>query len=251
MTEDVSPVTVAVAEPGVLRVQIDAPPVNALGPVVRSGLLAATARAGGTDVKVVVLTGNQRCFSAGGDLREFASVTDETGSRAVHAGYLELYQEWRGIPVPTIAAVRGYALGGALELALSCDLRIAADDAWFQASAVHMGLVESAHSLPSVVGAPFAAEMLFSARRVGAAEAAEHCLVNRVSDDLDADVDLLAAAIAAHPRAALVATKTTLAVSGYPGRQEALPHATSLWRQLRTGADHRTALADQRRSPHS
>ena len=138
---------------------------------------------------MAVLTGNAHCFSAGGDIRELASLDDAEMARHVHADYLELYRSWYTVPVPTIAAIRGYALGGALELALSCDLRYATEESFFAASGVKMGLVESAHSLPTVVHDTTAAEMLFTAPPgLGRRGRQRPGLVTRVVSDLEQDV---------------------------------------------------------------
>jgi enoyl-CoA hydratase/carnithine racemase len=223
----------------VLWVQVDSPPVNALAAPVRSGLIAAAAQAHDESVRVAVLTGNAHCFSAGGDIRELASLEDPAVARHVHADYLELYRSWYAVPVPTIAAIRGYALGGALELALSCDLRYATAESFFAASGVKMGLVESAHSLPTVVPDTIAAEMLFTAHRVPAAEAVTSGLLTRVVADLDADTAAVAEAIAAHPPHAVRATKAVLRASRGAGRGEAAELAISRWRELQREPVHR------------
>ena len=232
--------------PGVLWVSMDAPPVNALGPALRQGLVEAAARAGEPDVKVVVLAGAGRCFSAGGDVVELAGIRDEPTARVVHGQYLTLYREWRAIPVPTIAAIASYALGGALELALCCDLRYAEAGSFVAASGVGMGLLESAHSLPVAVPGSFADEMLFTARRVSADEAASKGLVTRVTDRLEDDVAAVAAAIARHPRGALRATKATIAVARAAGEQAAGAHAIEEWRVLRASPEHAAAVAASR-----
>ena len=223
----------------VLWVQIDYPPVNALAGPVRAGLIAAAQVAHDTSVRVAVLTGNAHCFSAGGNIHELASLEDAEMARHVHADYLELYRSWYTVPVPTIAAIRGYALGGALELALSADLRYATEEAFFAASGVRMGLVESAHSLPAVVNDTTAAEMLFTGRRVSAVEAQACGLVTRVVDDLERDVAEVAASIAEHPSHAVRATKAVLRAGRGAGRGEAAELAVALWRQLQREPVHR------------
>lgn len=228
---------------GILWVRINHPPVNALAAAVRAGLIGAAVQAQDASVRVVVLTGNDHCFSAGGDIDELASITSDAAARAIHAEYLDVYRSWRAIRVPTIAAIRGYALGGALELALSCDLRYATNDAFFAASGAKMGLVESAHSLPTVMHASAAAEMLFTAGRVSADEAHHSGLVTRVFSDLDNDVLGVAEAIAAQPPEAIRAIKATLRVAETAGRGEAGEVAIGLWRDLRGASAHQAAAA--------
>jgi enoyl-CoA hydratase/carnithine racemase len=239
------PGTVTTSRPGdgILWVRIDHPPVNALAAPVRAGLIRAASEAQDASVRVVVLTGNDHCFSAGGDIDELASLTSDEDAQAVHGEYLDVYRSWRAIHIPTIAAIRGYALGGALELALSCDLRYAEPDAFFAASGAKMGLVESAHSLPTVIGATAAAEMLFTAGRVSAHEAYDSGLVTRVLSDLDSGVLGVAGAIAARPPEAILAIKATMRVAETAGRGEAGDMATGLWRVLRGRPAHQAAAA--------
>jgi enoyl-CoA hydratase len=199
---------------------------------VRAGLRAAAARADGDDVSAVLLAGNERCFSAGGDIHELRGLTDPEAAGRAHAEYLELYRAWQAVEVPVVAALRGFVLGGALELALCCDLRIAHPDTFFCASAVRHGLVESAHSLPRVVGAAFAAEMLFTAREVSAAEALAHDLVNGLDADPEGAGLELARRIAAHPVEALRATKATQRLAGQAGTLLAGWQAVPRWRRL-------------------
>lgn len=233
-----------------LWVSIDNPPVNALTAQVRAELIQAAAIAHERNVHVVVLLGNQHCFSAGGYIDELAGLDSDERSAAVHEEYLELYRSWHDIPVPTIVGIRGYALGGALELALSCDLRYATADAFFTASGVKMGLVESAHTLPRVVCDAVAAEMLFTATRVDAFQAVTIGLLNRVVDDLEAHVAAVADAIAAHPTEAVRATKAVFRTAQGPGRATAEEVAIRHWRELQRGHAHKSlarAFLDRRK----
>ncbi|HEY9474754.1 MAG TPA: enoyl-CoA hydratase/isomerase family protein [Mycobacteriales bacterium] len=227
----------------VLWVRIDHPPVNALAGPVRAGLIRAAKAAHDERVRVAVLIGGDRCFSAGGDIDELASLANDEDARRVHSEYLDLYRSWLTVPVPTIAAIRGYALGGGLELILNCDLRYATDDAFFAASGVRMGLVESAHSLPRVLPDTVAAEMLFTARRVSAGQAAASGLVTGVVADLEAEVSEVATSIARHPAAAVRATKDVLRIARSAGSAEASEAATAHWRMLQRADAHRDAAA--------
>lgn len=236
-------VTMSRPDDGILWVRMDHPPVNSLAASLRTGLIEAASAAQDASVRVVVLTGNDHCFSSGGDIDELASLTSDEDARAVHDQYLDVYRSWRSIRVPTIAAIRRYALGGALELALSCDLRYADADAFFAASGAKMGLVESAHSLPTVIPVTTAAEMLFTAGRVSAAEAYGSGLVTRVLPDLEAGVLDIAEAVAARPAEAIRAIKTTIRAAEASGRATAGELATGLWRILQRMPAHRAATA--------
>ena len=238
------PVSTSRSGPGgsVLWVRMNHGPVNALAPSVRAGLIDAAAQGHDKGVHAVVLVGNDRCFSAGGDITELASLTAEENARTVHSEYLDLYRSWRSIPVPTVAAIRGYALGGALELALSCDLRCADSHAFLAASGVTMGLVESAHSLADLTGASVAADLLFTGRRITADEALSTGLITRAFSDLDGGVEDLANSIAQHSGATLRAIKSTINIARTSGRSEALSASIGLWRKLQQGQAHQAAV---------
>lgn len=226
----------------VLAVRIDRPPVNALGAGVRSGLLAAADLAA-TDpaIKVVTISGNEHCFSAGGDIDELAVAADGTAADAalMHDEYLAVYEQWKTIPVPVLAGIRRYAFGGALELALSCDMRFCTPDARFAAAGVRMGLVESAHSLPAVIGPGAAARMLFTAEPIVADEALRLGLVDVIAPDVEALLAATADRVAQHSGPALRATKKVLSLAGAGASATVVAiQAKSLWRQLQQGDDH-------------
>ncbi|MFJ6936949.1 enoyl-CoA hydratase/isomerase family protein [Streptomyces sp. NPDC101132] len=138
--------------------------------------IGAACRALGEDpsVRVVVLTStHERAFCVGADLKERNSFTDaelvrqRPTARGAYTGVLEL-------PVPTIAAVHGFALGGGFELALSCDVIVADETALVGLPEVSVGVIPGGGGtqlLPRRVGAARAAELIFSARKVEAAEA--------------------------------------------------------------------------------
>jgi methylglutaconyl-CoA hydratase len=132
---------------------------------------------------VVILRGaGERAFCAGADLkarRDF-SPADWSAQRAL---FREMFTKLRHVPQPMIAAVHGFALGGGTELALLADLVVAADDAVFGLTEVSLGIIPGGggtQSLPRLIGRNLAKEMIFSARRVGAAEALGLGLVNHV-----------------------------------------------------------------------
>ena len=122
------------------------------------------------------------------------------------------------LPQPTIAAINGYALGGGLEMALACDLRIAAENAQLGLTELVHGLVPGGggtQRLPRLVGSARAAEMLYLGLRLDAARSQEWGLVNRVVpfDDLASTAAEMAAAVAANSNRALRYAKELLRVS--------------------------------------
>jgi len=111
---------------GVAVVRLDGPPANALCKALLVELRAAAEGLTRDPPGAVVVTGSERIFAAGADISEFGGPAD---ARAINAHFREALEALVGIPRVTIAAVTGYALGGGCELALACDLRVAAGGA--------------------------------------------------------------------------------------------------------------------------
>ncbi len=135
------------------------------------------------DVRVVVVTGDgERAFSAGSHVGEFESQRGAAG-RARHELELGVATRLARLPMPTIAAIEGNALGGGLELALCCDLRIASDRAKLGLPEVRLAVTPGAggtQRLPRVVGAARARELILTGRIVDAHEAERIGLVHEV-----------------------------------------------------------------------
>ena len=134
-------------------------------------------------VRAVVFTGaGDKAFCVGGDLKERDGMTDETW-RAQHQIFEEATFRVLRCPVPVIAAVEGYAMGGGCELAAACDFIVAGETAVFALPEVTRGIfpgVGGTQFLPRIVGAPMAREMIFTGRRVAAQEALAKGLVNHL-----------------------------------------------------------------------
>jgi enoyl-CoA hydratase len=131
-------------------------------------------------VRVVILTGSGGTFAAGADIRELARM------RPSDFLVTEVFRAWDQVaafPKPMVAAVEGYALGGGLELAMSCDIIVAAQDARFGQPELNLGLIPGAggtQRLPRAVGRYVAAEVVLAGRTLAAPEAERLGLVNRV-----------------------------------------------------------------------
>jgi enoyl-CoA hydratase len=158
----------------VALVTIDRPDVlNALDSATMTDLVAALQRLDtDDDCRCIVLTGaGERAFAAGADIREMAGLSpDEVRS----SGMFERWDEVAAIGTPIIAAVRGYALGGGCELALACDLIVAADDAAFGLPEVSLGImpgVGGTQRLPRAVGQALAMEIILAGRRLSGVDA--------------------------------------------------------------------------------
>jgi enoyl-CoA hydratase/carnithine racemase len=136
-------------------------------------------------VRVVVLTGaGNKAFISGADISEFGERRTSTEARAEfdRAG-AESAAAWLALEKPVIAMIRGYCMGGGLLTAMQADIRIAAEDSQFAIPAARLGVgygFGGVQPLVALVGAGWAAEILFSARRLSAAEALQIGLINRV-----------------------------------------------------------------------
>lgn len=166
---------------GVLRV--DRPPMNALtiDMQLEIGRLAREA-AERDDIAAVVLSGSERVFAAGADIKEMLPLDQAAMARRVDA-LQAAFRAVAELPKPTVAAVTGYALGGGLELALLADVRIAADDAKLGLPEITLGVIPGAggtQRLARLIGPARAKELIFTGRMVEAAEAERIGLVDRV-----------------------------------------------------------------------
>lgn len=230
----------------VLTITLNNPPVNALGRELRAELTRTFTEITKDRIRarVVILRGGNGRFSAGGDIAEMARRTGPADDYALHGSFDDLYESVSNCPIPVIALIERYAMGGGFELALRCDLRYATPDVKLAASAVKMGLVESAHTLPSEVSRGHAAEMLFSGDPVDGAQAAAIGFLTRVlpAGDLDRFVTDLAQRIANRPAESVRLTKQVLraATAVPPGAAEL---AARNWLMLRAGSDHAEAVA--------
>lgn len=167
------------------------------------------------DIAVVVLTGaGDRFFSAGMDLKESAGDEALLDRRErLRAG--RDIEALARLPRPTIAAINGYALGGGLEMALACDLRVMATEAEVGLPEVGHGLIPGGGAtvrLPRLIGPARAFELLYTGARLDGRQAEQLGLVNRAVPraELHGAVSALAATIARHPRRALVHVKESV-----------------------------------------
>lgn len=188
---------------------------NALNATVRRELAAALdALSADAAVRVVVLTGaGEKAFVAGADIAEFAE-RSALEQRAAMAGR-SVFETVAQYPKPTIAMINGFALGGGCELAMACDLRVAARSARLGQPEVRLGILPGGggtQRLPRLVGPGRALRMILSGESIDAAEAERIGLVDLVVDDaeLRARTLELAHAIAAHSPIALQLAKSAV-----------------------------------------
>jgi enoyl-CoA hydratase len=189
--------------------------LNALShELVRQLRAALTRVAEDDDTKVVVLTGAGRAFSAGFDLSEEAASQVEGADQWRHVLALDvgLTLELWALPKPTIAAVHGWCLAGGCELAMACDLIVAAEDAHFGEPEIRYGSGPVTLLMPFLLGQKKTNELLFTGDAIDAAEAGRAGLVNRVvaRDELEDAVEELVRKIAPTPLPVLRLTKLAL-----------------------------------------
>jgi enoyl-CoA hydratase/carnithine racemase len=197
------------------------------------------------DIRVVVVRGEGRAFSAGLDraaaaalVPEVAGLDPQVAAERI-AGFQEGFSWLRRADLVSIAAVQGHAVGAGFQLALACDLRVLASDAQLSMAEVKHGLVPDlggTRRLVELAGYARALEICVTGRRVGAAEADRIGLANLVvpAAELDDAVRDLTAAVLAGPRDAIVEIKALLsgALLRNPEEQEALERAAQV-RRLR------------------
>ena len=166
----------------VARIVLNRPPVNALSAELSADLAAAFETASDPAVRAVVLTGEPN-FAAGADIKGFQVAYDQGSEDRLAAALGEAIRRFETLEKPTIAAVHGFALGGGLELAMGADFRYFADDARVGQPEILLGLIPGAggtQRLPRLVGYQRAKEIIFSGRQVGADEAHDIGLADKV-----------------------------------------------------------------------
>lgn len=158
---------------------------------------------GDTEIRVAVFSGaGEKAFCAGADLSEFLTSPPPVAAREVRLDR-DLWGLFLSIPQPLIAAVHGYVLGSGLEMALCCDLRIAADNAQFGLPEIGLGMIPAAggtQTLPRMAGLGQALDMLLTNRWIDANEALKTGLINKVvtPDQLIPEAEEMAHKIASH-----------------------------------------------------
>jgi enoyl-CoA hydratase/carnithine racemase len=199
-------------------------------------------------VRAVVLAGaGDRAFSVGADLKERAGF-DDHGWFVQREAFRRGFAAVRRCPLPTVAAVSGYALGGGAELALSCDLVVAADDATFGLPEVRLGLVPAGGGtqlLVRRVGRSVAKDLVLTGRRVDAAEALRLGLADRMVPraELPAAARALAAEIAGNAPTAVRLAKWAVDLGADLAQEAAMEVEDQAWRRAVLSDDRREGIA--------
>lgn len=231
--------------PHVVLLEIDNPPANALGHAMRVAFNARLDELERNEsVRCLILTGRGRAFCSGDDLKEQHAA--RTQGRTGHLGeFGRLLDRTEAFRVPVIAAINGWCLGGGLELALCCDIRIASTEATFTCAGVNVGLMASAYRLPRLIGVARAKQMLLTGSPHDAATAERFGLVTAVHAPdhlLPAAMDL-AERIATRAPLSVEATKRAAQMAPDLTPEEAARMAGRELQVLAASADHAEALA--------
>ena len=195
--------------------------LNALNSQVLEELDACLDAVNLEEVRALVLTGaGEKSFVAGADIGEMSTLTKAEGEAFGKKGN-DVFRKLETFPVPVIAAINGFALGGGCEIAMSCDIRICSDNAIFGQPEVGLGITPGfggTQRLARLVGAGMAKQMIYTARNIKAAEAFRIGLVNEVySAEVDAEGNVVKSAqqavvAAAEKMAATIAKNAPIAV---------------------------------------
>lgn len=253
------------AEPGIAVLTLNQPDIrNAISDndMIDALLAALDELNSASDVRAIILTGAGKAFSSGGNLKKMAngegvvSASPPITRERYRSGIQRLPLAFERLDVPVIAAVNGAAIGAGCDLTCMCDIRIAAQSAFFAESFVTLGLIPGdggAWLLPRVVGFAKASEMALTGERISADEALACGLVSRVVPDgalLEAALEV-ARKIAANAPLAVRMTRRLLREAQHAQLATVLEMSAAMQALAHTTDDHKEAINAflERRSP--
>lgn len=215
---------------------------------------AASAFDADEGVGAIVVTGSEKAFAAGADIKEMES---KTGAEMIATDHFGAWTRFAAVRTPVIAAVSGYALGGGCELAMMCDIILAGDNAVFGQPEVNLGVIPGmggTQRLIRAVGYYKAAEIVLSGRMVKADEAERIGLVSRVvpASDLLDEATKLAETIASKSLPSIYAAKATLDAAMETSLTDGLAVEKATFAALFDTADQKEGMAAfrEKRPPH-
>jgi enoyl-CoA hydratase len=232
-----------VVEGLVATLTLDAPPLNLLGDPVRKAMLEALGDLRGRGVRAVIVTGAGRAFSAGANLRDEVTLTPADVQAFLDADEA-VFTALADFPGAIIAAVNGYAYGGGFELALACDIRLAARTAKLAGVGVTIGLTVSTARLARLAGEAVALDLLLTGRAITADEALTLGLVSAVTEPeaLGAEARRWAEVVASRAPLSVRANKIGLRHCARLPIVEAVTYERGEWARLQRTRDHKEAL---------
>ena len=198
------------------------------------------------DLRVAILTGEGRSFVAGADIKEMSSLSAIEGKEFGDKG-LSVFRKLETLPIPVIAQINGFALGGGCEIAMSCDFRIASDKALFGQPEVGLGITPGfagTQRLQRLVGPGYAKYLIYTANNIKADKAYEIGLVQEVveADKLEETVQKLAEKIASNAPIAVRASKEAINVGGQVDIDSALKVEENLFGLTFSTEDQKTGM---------
>jgi enoyl-CoA hydratase/carnithine racemase len=236
-------------EDSVATVTLNHPPVNALTPELLVELEATLgALTADEAVKVVILTGAGRCFVAGADIRELARIPSSREGTEMALKGQAILDRIEAFDKPVIAAINGACLGGGLELALCCHIRIAAEGARFGLPEINLGIMPGfggTQRLPRLIGRSKATELILTGDVISAQEAKTLGLISQVvpADELGRHAQGLARRIAAKGQVAVRAALQAIHEGYALGLHEGLSFEARLFGRLCGTEDKKEGLA--------
>ena len=231
---------------GITAIGLNRPKVlNALNQnLIRELENAIATVAGSGDTRALILFGEGGHFAAGADIAE---MTDLNPTRAAQFSFTPVFNALAALSMPVIAAIDGYALGGGLELALACDIRICTSSAKFGLPEVTVGVFPGAggtQRLPRLIGPGRAAELIFTGRIIDAKTALEWGICSHL---IESDVKVagmgLAGKIAMGPPLAIAAAKSAMKAGQEEGFSSGLTQESKLWARLFASHDQKEGMA--------
>ena len=233
---------------GVTTITVDRPEqLNALTVETLEAVEDALDEAADRDARALVIAGaGDEAFVAGADISSLVDMSTPEAQAYAELGH-RVAEAIETFPAPTVAAVDGYAFGGGCELALACDLRVAAESAVLGQTEIDLGIIPGwggTQRLPALVGDEVARRLIFLGERIDAAEAAEVGFVGEVvaDDAFDDRIDELTGELAAKPATALRAAKEALNAAGDGSAATGLALERRAWAGLFGTHDQREGM---------
>lgn len=197
-------------------------------------------------IRVLIMTGNERAYCAGGDVAAFARFSMEEAKEFAERG-VQYQNILMNMPKPTIAAVSGFAFGGGFENVLLCDLRIAADTATFALPEINLGIFPGGggtQRLVQNISISKAKELIFFGSRIDAQMAKDLGIVNRVvaSDQLMVEAKLWASTLAQKSLAALAAAKQQINQAWGTPTSVGIKNEIDAWSQMYGTPDQKEGM---------
>ncbi len=198
----------SIPAPHIVLLEIDNPPANSLSKIIKKRFIKLLDELEqDKSIRAVILTGKGNKFCVGDDLKEAIKNTElplEVITKNLQK-FGNIMDRVEALPFPVIAAINGWCIGGGLELALCCDIRLAVDSAKFICAGVNVGLSASGYRLPRIIGIGRAKQMLYTGMALPVEKAEQYGLVTGVYNEKE----LLPAALA---MAKVIASKAPLSV---------------------------------------